>query len=90
MIIQGAKPLYPGQNIYLKGSFKQIGSQNGLSLTTPIGDLYLTRYRVPTAGYQIALKVIGVSPGGHRTAPVFVSAVATQSTSADESKLTLK
>ncbi len=90
VIIQGAKPLYAGQNAYKKGAFKKIGALNGISLTTDITALYLSKYRLPTSGYQVALKLIGVSPDGTRTPPLFVTAIAISSGTGSAPALTIE
>jgi len=41
----------------------------------PIGQLYSSKFRVPSAGYEIAVKLVGVTPGGFRTNQVFASTV---------------
>ena len=48
----------------------------GTNLTTEITALYLAKFRLPTSGYQVALKLIGVSADGPRTPPLLVTAIA--------------
>ena len=89
-IVQGAKPLYAGQNAYTKGAFKKIGALPMLMPGTSITALYLSKFRLPTPGYQVALKLIGVSADGTRTPALFVTAVAMMPPTGDAPTLTIE
>ncbi len=65
--IKAARPVLAANAIYKGTAFKKIGFVPGLSLTTPITDLFQTRFRVPGSGYKIALELMGVAPGGYHT-----------------------
>ena len=65
--IWGARPLSPSRAVYTSTSFKKCGYINTFSGAVDVAPIYLTRYRVPVAGYKIALKVYGVTPQGQKT-----------------------
>ncbi len=74
IIIYAARPALAGNNHYKKGAFKVIGSLPSLAVgLNAIGPLYTTKYRVPTAGYEVAIKVVGVTTHGFRTNEVLLT-----------------
>ena len=80
--IKAARPILAANNIYKSTAFKKIGSVSGLSLSTDITALYLSRFHVPGAGYKIALELMGVTPTGYHTSGLFVFGIVSASAAA--------
>ncbi len=76
VLIYGAPPVPAGQNIYKKkGAFKLLGGVTGLTATNDLSALYNAKFRCTGGGNKIALKLVGVSASGTRSAELFISGV---------------
>lgn len=83
VLVYGAAPVPAGQNIYKKkGAFKLIGALSDISLTANLSDFYNAKFRGASGGSKIAIKLVGVSPSGTRSAEMFVSCVTAAAASA--------
>ncbi len=83
VLVYGAAPVPAGQNIYKKKSaFKLIGALSGITLTTNLSGFYNAKFRGASGGSKIAIKLVGVSPSGTRSAELFVSCVTAAAASA--------
>lgn len=74
VIVYAARPALASNNLYKKGAFKVIGSlpslvQGGNSISA----LYAAKYRVPSAGYEVAVKLVGVTSHGFRTSEMLLT-----------------
>lgn len=74
VIVYAARPALAGNNLYKKGAFKVIGSlpslvQGGNSISA----LYAAKYRVPSEGYEVAVKLVGVTSHGFRTSEMLLT-----------------
>lgn len=74
--IWGARPMLPQRAVYTSTSFKKCGYINSLTGAVDVAPVYQTRYRVPTAGYKIALKVVGITASGQKTATLTLIEIA--------------
>lgn len=74
VILYASKPRLTGSSNYGKGAFKVIGALPSLTVgVNVIAPQYLSKYRVPGPGYQISVKLVGVTPGGFRTSEMLIS-----------------
>ena len=70
VLVYCSRPLLAGTDTYAAGSFTFLGSiASTIPTTDNITQMYLKKYAPPTAGTKIALRVVGISPGGLRSAP---------------------
>jgi hypothetical protein len=78
IIIYAAAPLLAGTNDYPASAFKRIGYIASLS-TVPVDITaqYLAVYNIPSAGYEIAINLVGVMDSGFYTPRTLVTAVVT-------------
>lgn len=72
MLVYGARPQLAGRGVYVTTRFVLLGVATGLS-NTDITGLYLSKYRIPSAGFQIALRMAPVSATGFRRARTLVT-----------------
>ncbi len=76
MLVYGAAPVPAGQNIYKKkGAFKLLGSLDAMLPTTDLSALYNAKFRCTSTGSKIAIKLVGVSASGTRSAELFISGI---------------
>jgi hypothetical protein len=86
VLLYATRPQLVGNSLYATTRFVLIGSVPSLS-NADITALFQTKFHLPSAGYQIALKAAPVSATGYRRSPVVVSALVT---AVAEGGLTLK
>ena len=91
VLIYGARPMMGGHKTYDKTKFRFCGYTTALGASTDITSLYQKYFNVPTSGYEIVLKIVGVTLTGFRTAPMIVSGMSVNTTpAAANTPLTLK
>lgn len=75
VLIYAAAPVPAGTTLTTKTPYLLLGSLSSLGGPTNITSLVTDRYRFPGSGYQLTLKLVGVSTGGFRTAPQVITTV---------------
>ena len=85
VLVYGARPMLAYQHVYKNTKFTLLGSISILAAATDISALYLSKFRVSYSGYQIAVKLVTVSPSGQRAAPLLLTAVAASPSGAEAS-----
>lgn len=78
VLIGGARPLLAGQPIANSQAFKTISIAPSLvAETLDLASAYTRLYRIPSVGYQIALRFTGATAAGFRTIPTLLTATVT-------------
>lgn len=76
VLIYAAAPVPAGTNIYSrKSAFKLIGSLQSLTASNDLSRLYNAKFRGAGTGSKIALKIVGISASGIRSAEQLISGV---------------
>lgn len=76
VLVYGAAPVPVRQNIYKKkGAFKLLGGLNSLAASSDLFAFYNAKFRCTGGGSKIAIKLVGVSAPGIRTAELFISGI---------------
>ena len=76
VLVYGLRPQLAGTDYLSSTKFKQLGSVPALSASTDLSALYLARFHVPSDGYQIAIKLVGITASGLQTHPLTLAAIA--------------
>ena len=71
--LRACRPLLASDNVTTATRFVKIGSIPQLSGTVDATALFNSRFHINSTGYQIALEVTGVAPGGFQTRTVLVT-----------------
>lgn len=78
VLVYGAAAVHVGQNICKKkGAFKLLGGLNALAASNNLFALYNAKFCTTGARSKIALKLVGVSASGTRSAEMFFSGITT-------------
>lgn len=76
VLLYGLPPRLAGLAYNGKGQFKLLGSVPALTDGDDLAAHYLTCFRVPSPGYEIILKLVGITPAGFQTAAQIITSVA--------------